>query len=88
MSTCPFLIYKIHCSLFLDLNFRALPNNLHDEFNRLKKFIFSELKEVQTDDTFVIYWDVKYPFPLSNRDVSFHDETVERYKLRVKIKDL
>ncbi|XP_065053640.1 phosphatidylcholine transfer protein-like [Rhopilema esculentum] len=31
----------------------------------------AELKEVQTDDTFVIYWDVKYPFPLSNRDYCY-----------------
>ena len=33
---------------------------------------FTELSEIATDGVDVIYWNVKYPFPLANRDVSFY----------------
>lgn len=34
-------------------------------------FFFSELYEKDFSGQVAIYWEVKYPFPLSNRDVSF-----------------
>lgn len=39
-------------------------------FNNLP-FSTVELYEETYDGEKVIYWEVKYPFPLSNRDVSF-----------------
>lgn len=33
--------------------------------------LFSELYEKECNGIVAVYWEVKYPFPLSNRDVSF-----------------
>ncbi len=38
-------------------------------------FFHSELYEKDFDGQTAIYWEVKYPFPLSNRDVSFGTQT-------------
>lgn len=36
-------------------------------------FVSTELTEKDYDGQSAIYWEVKYPFPLSNRDVSYRN---------------
>ncbi|KFQ45472.1 Phosphatidylcholine transfer protein, partial [Nestor notabilis] len=52
---------KLCVDVYMDLDFRK-------QWDQYVK----ELHEKTYDGEKVIYWEVKYPFPLSNRDVSFH----------------
>lgn len=48
-------------------------------------FLYSELYEKDFGGQSAIYWEVKYPFPLSNRDVSFW---LNQFKIQTIVMDL
>ena len=67
------VVVELHGLIILPLSFFHVKFHTNQSFLQCTSIFrfFSELAYISKGDAEVIYWEVAYPWPMSNRDVSF-----------------